>query len=105
MDVCDYFPGCEPRYCALCVFELEDSILDVIDRSLKRDGWTVASLQFDGCHVEHRVGADLDAAMRWAERAVLRETGYAVQLKEKALFECVEEAEENDVLMGIEDDD
>lgn len=90
---------------SLCVFELEDSILDVIDRSLKRDGWTVASLQFDGCHVEHRVGADLDAAMRWAERAVLRETGYAVQLKEKALFECVEEAEENDVLMGIEDDD
>ena len=90
---------------SLCVFELEDSILDVIDRSFKRDGWTVASLQFDGCHVEHRVGADLDAAMRWAERAVLRETGYAVQLKEKALFECVEEAEENDVLMGIEDDD
>ena len=31
--------------------------------------------------------------------------GYAVQLKEKELFECVEEAEENDVLMGIEDDD
>ena len=30
----------------------------------------------------------------------------AVQLKEKALFECVEEAEEEyDVLMGIEDDD
>jgi hypothetical protein len=91
---------------SLCVFELEDSILDVIDRSLRRDGWTVASLQFDGCHVEHRAGEDLDAAMRRAERAVLSEMGYAVQLKEKALFECVEEAEgENDVLMGIEDDD
>ena len=93
---------------SLCVFELEDSILDVIDRSLKHDGWTVASLQFDGCHVEHRVGTDLDAAMRRAERAVLSETGYVVQLKEKALFECVEdeteEAEENDALMGIEDD-
>ena len=91
---------------SLCVFELEDSILDVIDRSLQREGWTVASLQFDGCHVEHRPGKDLDAAMRWAERAVLSETGYAVQLKEKELFECVgDEAEENDVLMGIEDDD
>ena len=90
---------------SLCVFELEDSILDVIDRSLKRDGWTVASLQFDGCHVEHRA-ADLDAAMLRAEQAVLSETGYAIQLKEKELFECVgDEAEENDALMGIEDDD
>ena len=54
------------------------------------------------------MGTDLDAAMRRAERAVLSETGYVVRLKEKALFECVddetEEAEENDALMGIEDD-
>ena len=90
---------------SLCVFELEDSILDVIDRSLKRDGWTVASLQFDGCHVEHRAGAYLDATMRRAERAV-SETGYMIELREKELFECVgDEAEENDALMGIEDDD
>ena len=91
---------------SLCVFELEDSILDVIDRSLKRDGWTVASLQFDGCHVEHRTDADLDAAMRQAERAVLGETGYSIELKEKPLFECAgDEAEENDALVVIEDDD
>ena len=91
---------------SLCVFELEDSILDVIDRAFQRDGWTVASLQFDGCHVEHRPGVDLGAAMRRAECAVLREMGYAIRLKEKELFAWVgDEPEENYALVGIEDDD
>jgi len=91
---------------SLCVFELEDSILDAIDKSLKRDGWTVSSLQFDGCHVEHRDGADLDAAMRRAEEAVRRELGYSIELKEKELFHArVEDAEENDTLVDMEQDD
>ena len=71
---------------SLCVFELEDSILHVIDSSFKRGGWTVSSLQFDGLHVEHRPGVDLRLAMTNAEQAVLDETGYKIKLVEKALF-------------------
>ena len=88
---------------SLCVFELEDSILNTIDESLRRAGWVVASLQFDGCHVEHRPGVDFTAALRVAEEAVKRELGYTIQLKEKALFEArVEDAEDYDALMGNE---
>lgn len=92
---------------SLCVFELEDRILDVIDSTLRRLGWTVASLQFDGCHVEHRDDADFGAALRAAERAVQTEMGYTIQLKEKPLFEMhVEEGgEDYDALMDNEQDE
>jgi hypothetical protein len=92
---------------SLCVFELEDSILDVVDESLRLAGWVVASLQFDGCHVEHRPGFDFDAALRQAEETVERKLGYKIQLKEKPLFQArVEESgEDYDVLMDNEDDE
>ena len=94
---------------SLCVFELEDSILTVIDTSLKSDGWTVASLQYDGCHVQHRAGGNLAAAMRRAEAAVRERLGYVIQLKEKPLFEAGDESadllRENDALMDNEEDE
>ena len=44
--------------------------------------------------------------MRQAERAVLSETGYSIALKEKELFECVEEGgEDYDALVEMENDD
>ena len=39
---------------SLCVFELEDSILNCIDEYFRTHGWTVGSLQFDGLQPEHR---------------------------------------------------
>ena len=90
---------------SLCVFELEDSILNVIDETLQSLGWVVASLQFDGCHVEHRPGFDFNAALGRAEKEVERRLGYKIQLKEKPLFEARVEAsvEDYDLLMGNED--
>eukprot|EP00966_Prymnesium_polylepis_P292309 6750919-Prymnesium_polylepis.1 len=92
---------------SLCVFELEDSILDVIDETLQSLGWVVASLQFDGCHVEHRPGVDFNAALRQAEEAVGRKLRYTIKLKEKPLFGARVEAsaEDYDVLLGNEDDE
>ena len=91
---------------SLCVFELEDSILNVIDETLRSLGWVVASLQFDGCHVEHRPGFDFNAALGRAEEEVERRLGYKIQLKEKPLFEArvMASGEDYDVLMGNEDE-
>ena len=66
-------------------------------KSFEGSGWTVASFQFDGLHIEHRASdtrdattgrwSALEAAMRDAERAVEASLGYVVKLTEKALFE------------------
>ena len=67
-----------------CIFELEDAILGEIDAHIKEAGWTVASLQFDGLHVEHRE-ADIDLAMRAVEARVKRRLSYDIKLVEKPL--------------------
>jgi hypothetical protein len=79
-----------------CVFQLEDEVLDVVVKHFESKGLTVSSLQYDGCHVEHVPGdqydrdidswVQLEAAMRGAEDAVLREMGYTIKLKEKPLY-------------------
>ena len=71
---------------AIVTQELQDRVLCEIDRSFQRQGWTVPSLIFDGLHVEHREGVDLDAAMRVVEGDVLEATGYHVLLLEKPLY-------------------
>jgi hypothetical protein len=80
-----------------CIFELEDMVLDVIDKHFTSNGWVVSSLQFDGLHVEHRSTdtydaieqrwVRLDSAMRAAEEAVEERLGYKINLSEKALYE------------------
>ena len=40
--------ACERTMFSHCIFELEDLVLDCIDRKLRELGWTVASLIFDG---------------------------------------------------------
>jgi len=70
-----------------CIFEVEDTVLTIIDRSFRKNRWTVGSLIYDGLHIEHRPGDEydgrkwklLDQAMRGAERAVERKTGYTVR--------------------------
>ena len=84
---------------SLCLFELEDMVLDVIDEHFRAAGWTVASLQFDGLQPEHRDDADLEAAMRGAEAAVLTRLDYEVLLTEKELFEA------SDAVVATCDDD
>lgn len=73
-----------------CAFELEDTILDVIDVYLQENGWTVSSLQFDGLHVEHRADSILRDAMDGAEEAVNKKLGYQIKLDEKDLFEVTQ---------------
>lgn len=82
-----------------CIFEAEDAVLATIDEHFRSpaNGWTVASLIYDGMHVEHRNGdtqhaetgrwTQLEGVMRGAEAVVLRKLGYKIELKEKALFE------------------
>ena len=80
-----------------CIFEVEDSVLSVVDKCLRELGWAVGSLIYDGMHVEHRGGDTLDptsqrwiqleSAMRKAEAAVLTELGYSIKLCEKPLFQ------------------
>ena len=88
-----------------CMFEVEDSVLTVVDEYFRSMGWVVASLIYDGMHVEHRDGdaqdpqtgrwLRLEEAMRAAEAAVQRKLGYKIDLKEKPLFEKpIVEAEE-----------
>ena len=79
-------------------------ILTSIDEHFQSEGWTVASLQFDGLLVEHRPGADLDAAMRGAEHAARERLGYAIKLKEKPLFE-VDASETFDELEAGDDEE
>ena len=76
---------------ACCVFELEDKVLGVIDEYFQQHGWTVPTLIFDGMHVNHRDEADLDAAMRGAEAAVLTELGYKISLLDKPLYNARKE--------------
>ena len=83
-----------------CIFEIEDSVLSVVDKHFRSKGWNVASLIYDGMHVEHRDSDNqdpqtgrwmqLEAVMQEAENAVQCELGYKVELKEKPLFESVE---------------
>eukprot|EP00966_Prymnesium_polylepis_P147529 3408110-Prymnesium_polylepis.1 len=73
---------------SLCVFQLEDMILDVIDEYFRQEGWTVGSLQFDGLFPEHREDASLSDAMRAAEAAVKESLGYTIQLAEKDLYKA-----------------
>ena len=68
-----------------CIFELEDKVLGVIDAYFQENGWTVASLIFDGVHVEHRSDANLEEAMRGAEMRVKTELGYSIKLDEKKM--------------------
>jgi len=80
-----------------CTFELEDMVLDAIDKHFQSIGLVVSSLQFDGLHVQHndtdlcdestRKWVQLEAAMRGAEAAVERTLGYTIQLMEKALYD------------------
>ena len=91
---------------SLCVFELEDLILEVIDSHLRSKGWTVSSLEFDGLKVEHRVGdvcidgkwRDLETAMRKAEVEVETSLGYKITLVEKPLFHMMSELDVDDVM-------
>ena len=66
----------------------EDRLLCIVIDSLKSKGWTIGSLQFDGLYVEPREGLCLEAAMRFAEDEVLRQTGgeFNVSLKRKELY-------------------
>ena len=45
-------------------FEVEDKILDEMDRCFKENGWSVDSLIFDEVLVQDREGIDIDEAMR-----------------------------------------
>lgn len=89
---------------SFCIFELEDAILDVIDTHLRSAGWTVASLEFDGLKVEHRVGDVcecgkwhlLERAMREAEAEVEKRLHYKIALTEKAFYQSTD---------GVVDDD
>ena len=67
-----------------CIFELEDAVLACIATHFEQAGWTVASLIFDGLHVEHRDGSLVDA-VRGAEARVACELGYEIRLEEKPL--------------------
>ena len=69
-----------------CCFELEDSVLAVVDCHLKEKGWTVATLIYDGLLVEVRPDADLEAVLREAETAVKQKLDYKIALMEKPLF-------------------
>eukprot|EP00966_Prymnesium_polylepis_P012737 292782-Prymnesium_polylepis.1 len=66
------------------MFELENTVLACIAKHFEENGWTVASLIFDGLHVEHR-DANLKGAMRGAEARVASELGYQIRLDEKPL--------------------
>jgi hypothetical protein len=69
-----------------CCFQLEDSALGVVDKHFRDNGWTVASLIFDGLLLEDKQGADLAAMLRTAEAAVEEKLGYKISLLEKPLF-------------------
>ena len=71
---------------ALVLQSIEASVLGVILRSLKIDGWKAMTLIYDGTLVLHREGQDLNVALRNAENAVELETGFKVTLLEKSHF-------------------
>ena len=77
-----------------CIFELEDTVLAVVDAHFRESGWNVASLIFDGLHVEHRAGSCLVDAMRGAEKKVRDDLGYDIKLVEKPLSYALSSYEE-----------
>lgn len=64
---------------------IENDILDQLVVSLRKEGWCVTTLIFDGCHVLHRPDHSLSDALRSAEEHIKRVTGFAVELVEKPL--------------------
>ena len=48
--------ACERTMFSHCIFELEDAVLDCIDGELRRLGWTVASLIYDGVRPFYNTG-------------------------------------------------
>ena len=92
-----------------CIFELEDSVLKIIDEHFRESGWTVSSLQYDGMHVEHRRHFELKRVIAGAEAAVKSKLGYVIQLTEKELFGHASPdeqptAEEEDIEMANADE-
>jgi hypothetical protein len=92
-----------------CIFELEDSVLKIIDEHFRESGWTVSSLQYDGMHVEHRRRFELKLVIAGAEAAVKSKLGYVIQLTEKELFGHASPdeqptAEEEDIEMANADE-
>ena len=91
-------PAIDRAAFSACMFEIEDSVLSVVDESFRSKEWNVASLIYDGVHVEHRdrdqqdthTGrwVQLEAAMRTAEAHVFNKLAYKIELKEKPLFEA-----------------
>ena len=69
------------------MFQLEDRVLGCIDRCLCELGWVVASLIYDGLHVQHRNDACLTDALRAAEDTVKQELGFTIALLEKPLYD------------------
>lgn len=72
--------------------EVEDKILNEIERYMTRQGWTISSRIYDGLHVRHRTelgnqhNERLEKDMKDAEKSVREQLGYGIQLLEKALF-------------------
>lgn len=78
--------SCRRSAFSIVTQELQDRALGEIDRSFQEQGWRVPSLIFDVLHVNHREDADLEAAMRVAERHVFERTSYGILLLEKPLY-------------------
>jgi hypothetical protein len=90
-----------------CIFELEDSVLKIIDSVFLAEGWTVSSLQYDGMHVEHHTAMELRPTMANAVAAVKSQLGYDIDLTEKPLFgrEVTDEALQQEAIARGEDGD
>jgi hypothetical protein len=90
-----------------CIFELEDSVLQIIDGVFFAEGWTVSSLQYDGMHVEHHTAMELRPTMANAVAAVKSQLGYDIDLTEKPLFgrEVTDEALQQEAIARGEDGD
>ena len=90
-----------------CIFELEDSVLKIIDGVFNAEGWSVSSLQYDGMHVEHRTAMELRPTMANAVAVVKSQLGYDIDLTEKLLFghEVTEEALQQEAIARGEDGD
>ena len=71
---------------SLCIFELEDAILDCIDHHFQSLGLKADALIFDGALIRHSEGVNLEHAMRGAEAAVQEKLGYTIVLAEKEMY-------------------
>ena len=90
-----------------CIFELEDSVLKIIDGVFFAEGWSVPSLQYDGVHVEHHTAMELRPTMANAMAVVKSQLGYDIELTEKPLFrhELADEALQQEAIARGEDSD